>query len=83
MCSFLSFQPSYNTAHNVYYVKPSTVFIQGDGCGNLLVTGRPGELEGLERNYTNIAGHLEQLERHQANERQEPRLAGISVGIAP
>jgi hypothetical protein len=44
------------------------VFIQGGGCGNLLITGRPGELEGLKRNYTNMAAHLEQLERHQAND---------------
>ena len=42
--------------------------LQGGGCGNLLATGRPGELEGLERNYTNMAAHLEQLERHQAND---------------
>ena len=42
--------------------------LQGGGCGNLLATGRPGELEGLERNYTNRAAHLEQLERHRAND---------------
>lgn len=42
--------------------------LQGGGCGNLLATGRPGELEGLERNYANMAAHLEQLERHRAND---------------
>ena len=42
--------------------------LQGGGCGNLLATGRPGELEGLERNYTNMVAHLEKLERHQAND---------------
>lgn len=42
--------------------------LQGGGCGNLLATGRPGELEGLERNYANMAAHLKQLERHRAND---------------
>lgn len=37
--------------------------LQGGGCGNLLATGRPGELEGLESNLANMLAHLQCLEK--------------------